>query len=101
METRITFEISGERYTMFVEGILKKKYYLFKDNKGSILADSIPVKVTASTMKEAIMYWLECLQAYMRKKEISEEKSIRSQKCRKLLQKKYRLEICLSHINES
>lgn len=39
METRITFEISGERYTMFVEGILKKKYYLFKDNKGSILAD--------------------------------------------------------------
>lgn len=68
METRITFEISGERYTMFVEGILKKKYYLFKDNKGSILADSIPVKVTASTMKEAIMYWLECLQAYMRKR---------------------------------
>lgn len=46
---------------MFVEGILKKKYYLSKENKGSVLADPIPVKVTASTMKEAIMYWLECL----------------------------------------
>ena len=34
METRITFEISGEQYTMFVEGILKKKYYLSKENKG-------------------------------------------------------------------
>ena len=67
-ETIITFEIAGEQYTMFVEGILKKKYYLFKENKGSVLADPIPVKVTASTMKEAIMYWLECLQAYMRKK---------------------------------
>ena len=64
METRITFEIAGEQYTMFVEGILKKKYYLSKENKGSVLADPIPVKVTASTMKEAIMYWL----AYMRKK---------------------------------
>lgn len=68
METRITFEIAGEQYTMFVEGILKKKYYLSKDNKGSVLADPVPVKVTASTMKEAIMYWLECLQAHMRKK---------------------------------
>ena len=61
METRITFEISGEQYTMFVEGILKKKYSLSKENKGSVLADPIPVKVIASTMKEAIMYWLECL----------------------------------------
>ena len=68
METIITFEIAGEQYTMFVEGILKKKYYLSKENKGSVLADPILVKVTASTMKEAIMYWLECLQAYMRKK---------------------------------
>lgn len=74
METRITFEISGERYTMFVEGILKKKYYLFKDNKGSILADSIPVKVTASTMKEAIMYWLECLQTYTGKKRLQRKR---------------------------
>ena len=24
METRITFEIAGEQYTMFVEGILKR-----------------------------------------------------------------------------
>lgn len=55
-ETIITFEIAGEQYTMFVEGILKKKYYLSKENKGSVLADPIPVKVTASTMKEAIMY---------------------------------------------
>ncbi len=67
METIITFEIAGEQYTMFVEGILKKKYYLSKDNKGSVLSDPIPVKVTASTMKESIMYWLECLQIYMRK----------------------------------
>lgn len=68
METRITFEISGEQYTMFVEGFFKKKYYLSKDNKSSILSDPIQVKVTASTMKESIMYWLECLQTYMRKK---------------------------------
>ena len=67
METIITFEIAGEQYMMFVEGILKKKYYLSKENKGSVLADPIPVKVTASTMKESIMYWLECLQTYMRK----------------------------------
>ena len=67
METIITFEIAGEQYTMFVEGILKKKYYLFKENKGSVLADPILVKVTASTMKDSIMYWLECLQTYMRK----------------------------------
>ena len=68
METRITFEISGEQYTMFVEGILRKKYYLSKKNKSSVLSDPIQVKVTASTMKESIMYWLECLQTYMRKK---------------------------------
>ena len=68
METRITFEISGEQYTMFVEGILRKKYYLSKKNKSSVLSDPIQVKVTASTMKESIIYWLECLQAYMRNK---------------------------------
>ena len=68
METRITFEISGEQYTMFVEGILRKKYYLSKKNKSSVLSDPIQVKVTASTMKESMMYWLECLQTYMRKK---------------------------------
>jgi len=68
METRITFEISGEQYTMFVEGILRKKYYLSKKNKSSVLSDPIQVKVTASTMKESIIYWLECLQTYMRKK---------------------------------
>jgi len=68
METRITFEISGEQYTMFVEGILRKKYYLSKKNKSSVLSDPIQVKVTASTMKESIMYWLECLQTYMRRK---------------------------------
>lgn len=68
METIITFEIAGEQYTMFVEGILKKKYYLSKENKGSVLADPILVKVTASTMKDSIMYWLECLQTYMCKK---------------------------------
>lgn len=68
METRITFEIFGEQYTMFVEGILRKKYYLSKKNKSSVLSDPIQVKVTASTMKESIMYWLECLQTYMRKK---------------------------------
>lgn len=68
METRITFEISGEQYTMFVEGILRKKYYLSKKNKSSVLSDPIQVKVTASTMKESIMYWLKCLQTYMRKK---------------------------------
>ena len=68
METRITFEISGEQYTMFVEGILRKKYYLSKKNKSSVLSDPIQVKVTASTMKESIMYWLDCLQTYMRKK---------------------------------
>lgn len=28
METRITFEISGEQYTMFVEGILKEEILL-------------------------------------------------------------------------
>ena len=73
METIITFEIAGEQYTMFVEGILKKKYYLSKENKGSVLADPIPVKVTASTMKDSIMYWLECLQTYMRKKRLQKK----------------------------
>lgn len=76
METRITFEIADEQYTMFVEGILKKKYYLSKDNKDSMLSDPIPVKVTTSTMKESIMYWLECLQTYMRKKRKRGEKNV-------------------------
>ncbi|MFR5243536.1 MAG: hypothetical protein ACLTFJ_01750 [Clostridium sp.] len=65
METIITFEIAGEQYTMFVEGILKKKYYLSKENKGSMLADPIPVKVSASTLKDTIAYWLEVLKAYI------------------------------------
>ena len=73
METRITFEISGEQYTMFVEGILRKKYYVSKKNKSSVLSDPIPVKVTASTMKDSIMYWLECLQTYMRKKRLQKK----------------------------
>lgn len=91
METRITFEISGEQYTMFVEGILKKKYYLSKENKGSVLADPIPVKVTASTMKEAIMYWLECLQAYMRKKRFQKKSQSGSRLCRKLHPEEYQV----------
>lgn len=74
METRITFEISGEQYTMFVEGILRKKYYLSKKNKSSVLSDPITVKVTASTMKDSIMYWLECLQTYMRKKRLQRKR---------------------------
>ena len=73
METIITFEIAGEQYTMFVEGILKKKYYLSKENKGSVLADPILEKVTASTMKDSIMYWLEYLQTYMRKKRLQKK----------------------------
>ena len=40
----IEFEIAGERYTMFVTGILKRKYYLMRESDRSILADPIPVK---------------------------------------------------------
>ena len=56
METIITFEIAGERYAMFVTGILKRKYYLMRESDRSILADPIPVKVSASTMAERIVY---------------------------------------------
>lgn len=56
METIITFEIAGEQYTMFVEGILKKKYYLSKENKGSVLADPIPVKIIASTISRKLIF---------------------------------------------
>lgn len=59
---------------MFVEGILKKKYYLSKENKRSVLTDPIPVKVTASTMKDSIMHWLECLQTYTRKKRLQRKR---------------------------
>lgn len=55
-ETIITFEIAGEQYTMFVEGILKKKYYLSKENKGSMLADPIPVKIVASTISRKLIF---------------------------------------------
>ena len=48
----IEFEIAGERYTMFVTGILKRKYYLMRESDRSILADPIPVKVSASTLAE-------------------------------------------------
>lgn len=56
METIITFEIAGEQYTMFVEGILKKKYYLSKENKGSMLADPIPVKIIVSTISRKLIF---------------------------------------------
>lgn len=68
MEKRISFEIHGEQYVMFVEGVLKKKYYLFKKEDGSVLLNTVTVKIAASTKKESIMYWLERLQSYMRKK---------------------------------
>ena len=68
MEKRISFEIHGEQYVMFVEGVLKKKYYLFKKEEGSVLLNPVTVKIAASTKKESIMYWLERLQAYMGKK---------------------------------
>lgn len=68
MEKRISFEIHGEQYVMFVEGVLKKKYYLFKKEDGSVLLNPVTVKIAASTKKESIMYWLERLQSYMRKK---------------------------------
>ena len=68
METIITFEIAGERYAMFVTGILKRKYYLMRESDRSMLADPIPVKVSASTMAERFLHWLDCLQTYMRKK---------------------------------
>ena len=77
METIITFEIAGEQYTMFVEGILKKKSY--------------------SQHNEGFNYVLAGMFTDLyEKKETSEEKSIRSRLCQKSLQKKYRLEIYLS-----
>lgn len=65
----IEFEIAGERYTMFVTGILKRKYYLMRESDRSILADPIPVKVSASTLVERFLHWLDCLHSYMRKRE--------------------------------
>ena len=43
----------------------KDPSYLSKENKGSMLADPIPVKVSASTLKDTIAYWLEVLKAYI------------------------------------
>lgn len=68
MRRVIEFEIAGERYTMFVTGILKRKYYLMRESDRSILADPIPVKVSASTLAERFLHWLDCLHSYMRKK---------------------------------
>ena len=39
----------------------KDPSYLSKENKGSMLADPIPVKVLASTLKDSVAYWLETL----------------------------------------
>lgn len=52
----IEFEIAGERYTMFVTGILKRKYYLMRESDRSILAAPIPVKVSASTLAERFLH---------------------------------------------
>lgn len=59
METRITFEISGEQYTMFVEGFFKKKYYLLKKNRDSMFADNISVNVSANTHGEMVRHRLK------------------------------------------
>jgi len=59
VETRITFEISGEQYTMFVEGFFKKKYYLFRENRDSMFADKISVNVSANTPGEMIRHRLK------------------------------------------
>ena len=58
VETRITFEISGEQYTMFAEGFFKKKYYLLRKNRDSMFADNISVNVSVGTPIEAIKHRL-------------------------------------------
>jgi hypothetical protein len=68
VEKTISFEISGEQYTLFIEGIFKKRYYLQKKEAGSMFAEPIPVKVSASTLKDSVAYWLEILKTYMCKK---------------------------------
>lgn len=68
LEKTISFEISGEQYTLFIEGIFKKRYYLQKEETESMFAEPIPVKISASTLKDSIAYWLEILKTYMCKK---------------------------------
>ena len=62
LEKTISFEISGEQYTLFIEGIFKK------EETESMFAVPIPVKISASTLKDSIAYWLEILKTYMCKK---------------------------------
>ena len=54
---------------MFVTGILKRKYYLMRESDRSILADPIPVKVSASTLAERFLHWLDCLHSICEKRE--------------------------------
>ncbi len=67
MEKTVSFEISGEQYTLFIEGIFKKHYYLQKKEAGSMFAEAIPVKISASTLKDSVAYWFEILKTYRRR----------------------------------
>lgn len=68
METRIAFEISGEKYQMFIiRKLFYKKVKLLKA-ESEIFASAVPVVVTTSTHREHFEYWLRKLKRYMRKK---------------------------------
>ena len=90
------FKINMKEYKKAESGLID---YLSKiDIERAEKAENAPHLVKLSTLKElSLKGKMKDIEVFLNEwKEISEEKSIRSRLCRKLLQKKYRLEICLS-----
>lgn len=59
METQVQFRIDGKRYILFIEkGMFKRKISLFECQVQGPFMRDIPIKISTSTLKEAIGYWL-------------------------------------------
>lgn len=69
METRVQFSLNGRQYILFIEKrIPKSKLNLFQCQEDNSFLDPIPIKISTSTLGNAIEYRLMVLKRYLVKK---------------------------------
>ena len=69
IETKGCFSVNGKQYILFVErGIVRTRLYLFECKDDSCFLQPVPMKVTTSTLPEAVRHWLEESKRYLAKK---------------------------------
>lgn len=76
MEWRVRFQLDNKKYLFFIEkGVLRMKVYLFKESEKDGSLTFVPVKISTSTLRERIEYWLRKLKRNRMKKSRKKSRS--------------------------